>query len=89
MYTEQTGFDPFDPDLDEDKRFTVYRQARDRQPVMLHEGPRRIWSVFRYEDIFRIVHDHETFPSVPEFKDSFADVVRRSTAAHTPAQGGG
>ena len=72
MSTEQTGFDPFDPDLDEDKRFTVYRQARDRQPVMLHEGPRRIWSVFRYEDIFRVVHDHETFPSVPEFKDSFA-----------------
>ena len=72
MSTEQTGFDPFDPDLDEDKRFTIYRQARDRQPVMLHEGPRRIWSVFRYEDIFRVVHDHETFPSVPEFKDSFA-----------------
>lgn len=72
MSTEQTGFDPFDPDLDEDKRFTIYRRARDRQPVMLHEGPRRIWSVYRYEDIFRVVHDHETFPSVPEFKDSFA-----------------
>lgn len=72
MSTEQTGFDPFDTDTDEDKRFAIYRQARDRQPVMLHEGPRRIWSVFRYEDIFRIVHDHETFPSVPEFKDSFA-----------------
>lgn len=58
--------------MDEDKRFAIYRQARDEQPVMLHEGPRRIWSVFRYEDIFRIVHDHEMFPSVPEFKGSFA-----------------
>lgn len=72
MLIEDISFDPFDTDLDDLKRYTVYRQARDRQPVMLHEGPRRIWSVFRYEDIFRIVHDHETFPSVPEFKDSFA-----------------
>ena len=72
MSIEPLSFDPFDPDTDEDKRFAIYRQARDEQPVMLHEGPRRIWSVFRYEDIFRIVHDHEMFPSVPEFKGSFA-----------------
>ena len=71
-HIEQFSFDPFDPDMDEEKRFSVYRHARDKQPVMLHEGPRRVWSVFRYEDIFRIVHDPETFPSVPEFKDSFA-----------------
>ena len=58
--------------MDEAKRFAIYRQARDEQPVILHEGPRRIWSVFRYEDIFRTVHDHEMFPSVPEFKGSFA-----------------
>ena len=58
--------------MDEAKRFAIYRQARDEQPAMLHEGPRRIWSVFRYEDISRIVHDHEMFPSVPEFKGSFA-----------------
>ena len=72
MSIEQLSFDPFDTDMNEDKRFAVYRRARDDQPFMLHEGPRRIWSVFRYEDIFRIVHDHETFPSVPEFKGSFA-----------------
>ena len=72
MSIEPLSFDPFDTDVDEDKRFAIYRQARDEQPVMLHEGPRRIWSVFRYEDIFRIVHDHEMFPSVPEFKGSFA-----------------
>ena len=72
MSFEHISFDPFDTDMDEEKRFAIYRQARDQQPVMLHEGPRRIWSVFRYEDIFRIVHDHEMFPSVPEFKDSFA-----------------
>ena len=72
MSIEHISFDPFDTDLDEDKRFAAYRQARDEQPVMLHEGPRRIWSVFRYEDIFRIVHDHEMFPSVLEFKGSFA-----------------
>ena len=72
MAIDHFSFDPFDTDMDEAKRFAIYRQARDEQPVILHEGPRRIWSVFRYEDIFRTVHDHEMFPSVPEFKGSFA-----------------
>ena len=68
---EHLLFDPFDVDMDEEKRFAIYERARDEQPFMLHEGLRRVWSVFRYEDIFHIVHDHKRFPSVPELKGSF------------------
>ncbi len=68
---EHLVFDPFDPDMEEDKRFEVYKRARDEKPFMLHEGPRRIWSVFRYEDVHHIVQDHQTFSSVAELKGRF------------------
>ena len=47
MSIEALSFDPFDPDRDEDKRFAIYRQARDEQPVMLHEGPLNLLNITR------------------------------------------
>ena len=70
--SEHFVFDPFDAGMNDDKRSAIYCRARDEQPFMLHKGPRRVWSVFRYDDIFQIVRDHNTFPSVPDFKGSFA-----------------
>ena len=70
--SEYLAFDPFDADMDDEKRFAIYQRARNEQPFMLHDETRRNWSVFRYEDVARIVKDHQTFTSVPEFQGSFA-----------------
>src|SRR6266567_218794 len=50
-----TAFDPLDP-------FPWYQRMRDSQPVVF-DPARGAWLAFRYEDVSRVLTDHETFSS--------------------------
>ena len=54
-------FDPLAPDQLADP-YPTYAQARAEAPVFYSE-PHGLWVVTRYEDVIRVLRDHETFSS--------------------------
>ncbi|ODS51839.1 MAG: cytochrome [Acidobacteria bacterium SCN 69-37] len=68
-----TDWDPHGPDVRADQR-TAYDDMRARCPVAYDASGG--WTLFRHEDVVRVLHDHETFsnvvsrhPSVPNGMD--------------------
>jgi cytochrome P450 len=54
-------FDPFDPEVQRDP-YPIYERFRNVQPLAF--SPRvDAWFLFRFEDVLRAVHDHDTFVS--------------------------
>jgi cytochrome P450 len=57
----QLEFDPFDPEVQRDP-YPIYARFRDEQPLAY--SPRvDAWFLFRFDDVLRAVHDHDTFVS--------------------------
>ena len=56
--SQQPDWDPSSPEVQRDQR-AAYDEMRRRCPVAYSEffG----WSLFRHEDVIRVLHDHETF----------------------------
>ncbi|MFC3448583.1 cytochrome P450 [Amycolatopsis speibonae] len=55
------GFNPFDPVFLADPH-AFFAQAREKEPVC-HNDFMKFWIVTRYEDVMRVLGDHETFSS--------------------------
>jgi cytochrome P450 len=56
------AFDLFDAELQEDP-YSVLAEARSTQPVFRSEAHGGFWAVTRYEDIYDVAHDPDTFIS--------------------------
>ncbi len=55
-------FDHTDPLLQEDP-YPVFRELREKCPVAHSDAHDGFWVVSRYEDVFQIAHEHETYSS--------------------------
>ncbi len=67
MATDMDLNEPFPDSLDTAERrldpFPWYETMRENEPVRYDED-RQCWDVFRYDDVKRVISDHETFSSV-------------------------
>ena len=69
--TSAVHFDPYDHDLVVDP-YPVYRRLREEAPLYYNE-PLDFFAVSRFEDVSRVLHDHETFSSA---KGDILEIIR-------------